>query len=96
MDRDLPEELKREVRRQCIQSFGPSGIFEQDDAENWSECMSTMHGFVGRQLALPYFAGQDSEGRDAYPGITDSLGNGGGSEGSGRAFYRHWLEVMTT
>jgi len=88
--------LKVEQRRISVQTFGPSGIFEQDDAENWSECTATMRGFVGRQLALPYFAGQDSEGRDDYPGLTDSLGHGGGSEGAGRSFYRHWLELMTS
>ena len=97
VDRDLPEELKVEQRRISVQTFGPSGIFEQDDAENWSECTATMRGFVGRELDLPYLAGQDSEvGREDYPGLTDSLGHGGGSEGSGRSFYRHWLELMTS
>ena len=96
VDRDLSEELKAEQRRTSVQTFGPSGIFEQDDAENWSQCMATMRGFIGRQLALPYLAGQDSGSRDDHPGITDSLGNGGGSEGSGRSFYRHWLKLMTS
>jgi len=96
VDRDMPEDLKVRQRQTSVQTFGPSGIFEQDDAENWSQCTSTMRGFVSRELDLPFFAGQDSEvGRDDHPGITMSSGNGGGSEGSGRAFYRHWLSVMT-
>jgi phenylpropionate dioxygenase-like ring-hydroxylating dioxygenase large terminal subunit len=98
VDRDLPEELKIHQRRTSLHTFGAAGIFEQDDAENWSQCMETMRGFAGRQLSLPYFSGRDSEEhRDDRPGVTVSSGNGGGgSEGSGRAFYRHWLSVMTS
>ena len=95
VDRDLPEDLKIQQRRISVHTFGPSGIFEQDDAENWSQCTATMRGFVGRHLDLPYFAGQDPEAGDDRPGATVSSGNGGGSEGSGRAFYRHWLAEMT-
>ena len=86
VDRDLPTELKLHQRRTSVQTFGPSGIFEQDDAENWSQCMATMRGFIGRELDMPYYAGHDSGAtRDDYPGITVSSGNGGSSEGSGRS-----------
>jgi len=97
VSRDCPEDLKKEQRRNSVQTFGPSGIFEQDDAENWSQCMATTQGFIGRELDMPYYAGHDSGAtRDDYPGITVSSGNGGSSEGSGRSFYRHWLAVMTS
>ena len=62
VDRDIPEDLKVRQRQSSVQTFGPSGIFEQDDAENWSQCTATMRGFVGRQLDLPFFAGQDFGG----------------------------------
>ena len=94
VNRDCPEDLKKQQRRTSVQTFGPAGIFEQDDAENWSQCTETMRGYIGRQLTMPYLAGGDAS--DAGPGVTVSAGNGGGSEGSGRSFYRHWLAVMTS
>ena len=97
VNRDCPDELKQQQRRTSVQTFGPAGIFEQDDAENWSQCNATMRGYIGRQLTMPYLAGRDAgEGsREGHPGATISFGDGGGSEGSGRSFYRHWLSVMT-
>jgi 3-phenylpropionate/trans-cinnamate dioxygenase subunit alpha len=96
VNRDCPDELKKQQRRNSVQTFGPSGIFEQDDAENWSQCTATMRGYIGRQLAMPYLAGvDDGDGsHNAHSGVTFSSGDGGGSEGSGRSFYRHWLAVM--
>jgi len=35
VDKAMPEELKRLWRVQCMQSFGPSGLLEQDDMDNW-------------------------------------------------------------
>lgn len=98
VNRDCPDDLKQQQRRTSVQTFGPAGTFEQDDAENWSQCTATMRGYIGRQLTMPYLAGGDGGdgSRDAYPGVTVSSGDGGGSEGSGRAFYRHWLAVMTS
>ena len=98
VNRDCPEELKKQQRRNSVQTFGPSGIFEQDDAENWSQCTATMRGYIGRQLAMPYLAGVDASNgsRDSHNGATISAGDGGASEGSGRSFYRHWLAVMTS
>ncbi len=92
---ECSEELKKQQRRTSVQTFGPSGIFEQDDAENWSQCTATMRGYVGRKLTMPYLAGQDN-GDAKHPGKTLSAGNGGASEGAGRSFYRHWLQVMTS
>ena len=98
VNKDCPEELKKQQRHTSVQTFGPAGIFEQDDAENWSQCNSTMRGYIGRQLAMPYLAGRDiADGSsESHPGAVHSSGDGGGSEGSGRSFYRHWLKVMTS
>ena len=97
VDRDSSEDLKVETRKMSIRAFGPSGIFEQDDAENWTQISATMRGYIAGKLTLPYLAGEAiSEGRDTIPGLKVSSGTGGGSEGSGREFYRHWLALMTS
>ncbi len=40
------EDVREAQRLYNLRTFGPSGIFEQDDGENWSECQSIAGGFM--------------------------------------------------
>ncbi|WP_203337518.1 aromatic ring-hydroxylating dioxygenase subunit alpha [Nocardioides limicola] len=93
VDRSWPDEVKEAQRRYNLRTFGPSGIFEQDDGENWSECQSIAHGFITNGVALNYQMGIDSEREDGrFPGVTSELY----SDAAGRAFYARWRTLMNT
>ncbi|MFI6931535.1 SRPBCC family protein [Streptomyces sp. NPDC050287] len=89
----MPEEVREAQRLYNLRTFGPSGIFEQDDGENWSEVQAISHGFVTNNVALNYQMGMDSEREDGrHPGTTSELY----SDAAGRAFYGRWRELMNT
>ncbi len=98
VDAQLPEQLKREVRQQYVFTFGPSGMFEQEDGENWSQCTASTRGWIGRHLDFNYQMGLQHERRTSEVLETDLPGNIGGmwSEINQRGFYKRWRDLMTS
>lgn len=93
VDKSWPDEVKEAQRLYNLRTFGPSGIFEQDDGENWSECQSIAHGFITNGVALNYQMGIGTERSDGrYPGTTSDLY----SDAAGRSFYARWSALMNT
>ncbi|WP_433213032.1 aromatic ring-hydroxylating dioxygenase subunit alpha [Microtetraspora malaysiensis] len=93
VDASMPPEVREAQRLYNLRTFGPSGIFEQDDGENWSECQAIAHGFITNSVPLNYQMGLGSEREDGrHPGTTSELY----SDAAGRGFYRHWRELMNT
>ena len=91
LDRSMPPEVKEAQRLYNLRTFGPSGIFEQDDGENWSEVQAISHGFITNNVPLNYQMGLGSEREDGvYPGRTSELY----SDAAGRSFYARWAELM--
>ena len=64
VDKSMPEDVREAQRLYNLRTFGPSGIFEQDDGENWSEAQAISHGFVTNGVALNYQMGIGSETED--------------------------------
>lgn len=92
LDRSMPDDVKEAQRLYNLRTFGPSGIFEQDDGENWSECQSIAGGFITNNVPLNYQMGIGSERSEpGYPGTTSELY----SDAAGRGFYRRWRELMS-
>jgi 3-phenylpropionate/trans-cinnamate dioxygenase alpha subunit len=98
VDASLPEEVKTALRIQYTMAFGPSGVLEQDDGENFRECQSAMRGVMGRRLEnnMMLGLGQESTAADVL-GTPDAPGGAGGiwSEVNQRRFYEHWLDYMS-
>jgi 3-phenylpropionate/trans-cinnamate dioxygenase subunit alpha len=93
VDRSWPQEVKQSQRLYNLRTFGPSGIFEQDDGENWSEIQAISRGFVTNGVPLNYQMALGSERDDGrHPGTTSELY----SDAAGRAFYRRWQTLMNT
>ncbi|MFD5259184.1 SRPBCC family protein [Streptomyces bobili] len=93
VDKSMPAEVREAQRLYNLRTFGPSGIFEQDDGENWSEVQAISHGFITNGIALNYQMGMDSEREDGrHPGPTSELY----SDAAGRAFYGRWRQLMNT
>ncbi len=93
VDKDAPQRVKDVLRLASIRSFSPSGMFEQDDMDNWQECTQTGQGAVAKHDPLNFQMGLGHEG------FSDDLGawasDGPMSEISHRAFYRRWANLMT-
>jgi phenylpropionate dioxygenase-like ring-hydroxylating dioxygenase large terminal subunit len=98
VDKSLPAEVKTALRQQYTVAFGPSGVLEQDDGENFRECQASMRGVIGRRLEnnLMLGLGQDRTGAEVI-GDEAAPGVGGGiwTEANQRRFYEHWLTYMT-
>lgn len=93
VDKSMPQEVKDAQRLYNLRTFGPSGIFEADDGENWSEIQAISRGFVTNSVPLNFQMGIGSEREDGtYPGQTSELY----SDAAGRGFYRRWAELMNT
>lgn len=93
LDKGMPEEVRNAQRLYNLRTFGPSGIFEQDDGENWSEIQAISHGWRTNKVPLNYQMGIGSEHDDGrHPGETSELY----SDAAGRRFYSRWAELMNT
>lgn len=93
VNKSWPAEVKEAQRLYNLRTFGPSGIFEQDDGENWSEVQAISRGFITNGVPLNYQMGMGSEREDGtYPGRTSELY----SDAAGRSFYQRWKTLMNT
>lgn len=94
VDRNAPPEVKRQVIREAPHHFGPSGIFEEDDGENWQQSTAATSGVIQRRYALNYQMGL---GRDRWLPREGDLPEriaGWTNETAQRAFLRRWHELM--
>lgn len=93
LDKSMPPDVRTAQRLYNLRTFGPSGIFEQDDGENWSEIQAISHGWRTNSVPLNYQMGLGTERDDGvHPGSTSTLY----SDSAGRRFYQRWAELMNT
>ncbi len=88
---DAPERFKHDSYRAYLMCFGSSGMFEQDDVENWVSITTTAGGRMARRLLLNSRMGLRHDGSavaSPYPGFA---GPGLAKQGYGEANQRHWL-----
>jgi 3-phenylpropionate/trans-cinnamate dioxygenase alpha subunit len=84
---DMPEEVRQSTFAAYLDVFGPDGLLEPDDSENWANVVTGLSGPLGKRVEL--YAGlglggeredPDLPGRHAHPL----------SEAGHRAFYARW------
>ena len=94
VDKDAPEEIKRTTRLDSISRFGTSGMFEQDDMDNWNACVAASKSLMARRVPQHMGMGLGHEIKHAVmPGTVEP---GSSNEVVQRAFYARWEEFMTT
>lgn len=49
-DRTLPPEMQAFVANIASRVFGPAGVLEQDDGENWAQATTQTHGIASRRV----------------------------------------------
>lgn len=92
VDKAAPDSVKKALRLAGTQSFGPSGVFEQDDMDNWEQCTKAGQGAVTRRLRLNYQMGLGHESfNDDLQALSSDYRY---SDSNHREFYRRWSQMM--
>jgi hypothetical protein len=76
--------------------FGSSGMFEQDDVENWVSITDTSRGSMARRLLLNSRMGLDHDGAELAPPLADFAGPGVARVGYGEFNQRNWLTLWAS
>lgn len=95
VERDAPEQFKEESYKSYVRTFGTSGAFEQDDAENWRSITHSLRGQFAKTLNLNY-----QMGRDVYAADPDWPGPGKAlpmdyAEANQRNLLEYWMRLMS-
>jgi len=91
VDAAAPEDFKRNSYRAYLMCFGSSGMFEQDDVENWVSITDMAAGTMARRLNLNSRMGLTSDGQPVKPPLAAFAGPGLAYQGFGEYGQRHWL-----
>ena len=92
VDKAAPQEIKDALRGTGLRAFGPSGVLEQDDMDNWEECTRTNRGTVTRRHSLNYQMGLGHDRFDEELGAWAS--DFKLSDSNPRYFYQRWARLM--
>jgi phenylpropionate dioxygenase-like ring-hydroxylating dioxygenase large terminal subunit len=95
VERDAPAWWKALSSKAHIISFGPSGMFEQDDSENWTDITRNAASYWragGGEMSFPYLQGLSKQQIEFVgPGeVYESKF----SDANARHFYRWWLDLV--
>jgi hypothetical protein len=95
---DAPEEFKRDSYKAYLMCFGSSGMFEQDDVENWVSITTTAGASLARRVLLNSRMGLRHDGTPLQPPYPDFAGPGHAVQGYGEQNQRHllglWAEAI--
>lgn len=92
LEKDLPAELKTALRRASANYNGVTGIFEQDDMDNWRGVTRAALSPTGRRYAQDLSMGAGRAG--AHPQFPGTVSERYTSESNQRRFYYRWQEFM--
>jgi phenylpropionate dioxygenase-like ring-hydroxylating dioxygenase large terminal subunit len=95
VEKDAPDWFKEESYLAYVRTFGSSGVFEQDDAENWRSITRVVRGQFAKDLDLNY-----QMGRGVYEPDPNWPGPGHAfpmdyAEANQRNFHEYWMQLMS-
>jgi phthalate 3,4-dioxygenase subunit alpha len=93
VDRLAPEWFKQASYKAYITCFGSSGMFEQDDVENWTSITAMAKGRLAQRLKLNSTMGLDREGRALKEPVANWPGPGRAYTGFGEQNQRSLLGI---
>ncbi|MFP5106922.1 aromatic ring-hydroxylating oxygenase subunit alpha [Neobacillus sp. C211] len=97
VEKNASADWKRRSRESFVLTFSPSGIFEQDDTEVFTDITAAASGTMPlvKQLTFNYTMGLHRKPVEDFigPGVVfdDKF-----TEANQRNFYRYWLDLMTS
>lgn len=91
VDKAAPEPVKQAFKKMYQTTFGPVGLLESDDGENWSEVTAGAQGSQSVKYDFYYGMGMGCDGpHEILPGQVGHTM----SEHPQRGFYQHWRKLM--
>lgn len=94
IEKDAPEPYRTASYQTYVHTFGTSGVFEQDDAENWRSITRVLRGAYAQDQQLNYQMGRGMLERDeAWPGPGEAYPLNY-AEFNQRAYHRRWHDYM--
>jgi len=96
VDAAAPAAFKRLSYRAYLMCFGSSGMFEQDDVENWVSITDMAGGSMARRLLLNSRMGLTLAGDPIKPPLATFSGPGVAYQGFGEFNQRHWLSMWNS
>ena len=100
VDAEAPEEYKALSYKAYLMCFGSTGMFEQDDVENWVSLTNTAAGSMARRLLLNSRMGLLEDGTEVQPALSREQFAGSGvarvgySEYNQRELLRRWADHL--
>ena len=94
IDKEASPEYRKASYETYARTFGPSGIFEQDDLENWEECTRVNRGKIAQRYGLHHGMGVHLQPDRSFPGPGDAW-PGSYGERTQLAFYGEWQRWLT-
>jgi 3-phenylpropionate/trans-cinnamate dioxygenase alpha subunit len=92
VDKEMSEELKQMILDNVSRTFGPAGLFDNDDGDNLQAITEQSRGWRTRQMDVyTNMAIGGEHSRDEMPGV---VSDGLVCEQNQRYVYRRWLEMM--
>ena len=92
-EKDLPPDVKRRLHIASQRTFGPSGMLESDDLDNFEFATRPNRGFVTREGTLNLQMGLGREREDPKrPGVVGPFL----SETTQRGFYRAYADCLSS
>ncbi|MFI6350221.1 aromatic ring-hydroxylating dioxygenase subunit alpha [Streptomyces sp. NPDC050560] len=95
IDSDADPEYTKTSYETYVRTFGPGGIYDQDDMENWEDCTRASLGPAARQHTLHHKMGLGRPVDESWPGPGTAY-RGSYGEMTQRSWYAAWLRSMTT
>jgi phthalate 3,4-dioxygenase subunit alpha len=95
VDAAAPEWFKEQSYKAYLMCFGSSGMFEQDDVENWVSITDMAAGTMARRLRLNSRMGMTSADKPIKPPLAGFSGPGTAYQGFGEFNQRHWLGMWS-
>lgn len=87
VDAEAPEEYKASSYKAYLMCFGSTGMFEQDDVENWVSLTTTAAGSMARRLLLNSRMGILEDDSEVVPALTEEQFHGPGRAHTGYSEY---------
>jgi phenylpropionate dioxygenase-like ring-hydroxylating dioxygenase large terminal subunit len=95
VDASAPGWFKQRSYQAYLMCFGSSGMFEQDDVENWVSITDMAAGSMARRLLLNSRMGLTSADKPIKPPLPGFAGPGTAYQGFGEFNQRHWLGMWS-
>ncbi len=92
VNKKMPDEIKDEITKGVMCTFGPGGAFEMDDGENWENCTKVNRGVVTRHEKLHYRCGISRQ--IDHPDFPGTVYRGQYNDSNQRLFYQRWADLM--